>query len=192
MFSAFVFVVALVLVSHRGGLPDHRSLHQRGWCWSVSRWHALPRCPSTSPCSGRRWWCCGSAKFSRSKGPGLLLHHPFIEQTALKADQRIMVTGFGRRETLTSDLVPINWWTPCAVLDGVGRLKKACLEVENYYNSVSLVAADRALRRHRPRQRVGGMAIRRNQLDQELQEVIEERTRRYGASPCCRWRSATS
>ena len=33
---------------------------------------------------------------------------PFIEQTALKADQRIMVTGFGAEETLTSDLVPIK------------------------------------------------------------------------------------
>ena len=47
-------------------------------------------------------------KFNRMAGPGLYLTIPFIEQTALKADQRIMVTGFGAEETLTSDLVPIN------------------------------------------------------------------------------------
>ena len=47
-------------------------------------------------------------KFDRMAGPGLYFTIPFIEQTALKADQRIMVTGFGAEETLTSDLVPIN------------------------------------------------------------------------------------
>ena len=47
-------------------------------------------------------------KFNRTKGPGLYVTIPFIEQIALNADQRIMVTGFGAEETLTSDLVPIN------------------------------------------------------------------------------------
>ena len=100
-------------------------------------------------------------------GPGLYLTIPFIEQTALKADQRIMVTGFGAEETLTSDLVPIN--VDAVLFWMVWDAKKACLEVENYYNSVSL-AAQTALRD----------AIRRNQLDQELQEVIEERTSVWG------------
>ena len=77
-------------------------------------------------------------KFSRSKGPGLYFTIPFIEQTALKADQRIMVTGFGAEETLTSDLVPIN--VDAVLFWMVWDAEKACLEVENYYNSVSLVA----------------------------------------------------
>lgn len=116
-------------------------------------------------------------KFSRVKGPGLYLTIPFIEQTALKADQRIMVTGFGAEETLTSDLVPIN--VDAVLFWMVWDAKKACLEVENYYNSVSL-AAQTALRDAIGRASVSEVAIRRNQLDQELQEVIEERTSVWG------------
>lgn len=116
-------------------------------------------------------------KFSRMAGPGLYLTIPFIEQTALKADQRIMVTGFGAEETLTSDLVPIN--VDAVLFWMVWDAKKACLEVENYYNSVSL-AAQTALRDAIGRASVSEVAIRRNQLDQELQEVIEERTSVWG------------
>lgn len=116
-------------------------------------------------------------KFSRMAGPGLYFTIPFIEQTALKADQRIMVTGFGAEETLTSDLVPIN--VDAVLFWMVWDAKKACLEVENYYNSVSL-AAQTALRDAIGRASVSEVAIRRNQLDQELQEVIEERTSVWG------------
>ena len=116
-------------------------------------------------------------KFSRTKGPGLYFTIPFIEQTALKADQRIMVTGFGAEETLTSDLVPIN--VDAVLFWMVWDAEKACLEVENYYNSVSL-AAQTALRDAIGRASVSEVAIRRNQLDQELQEVIEERTSSWG------------
>lgn len=116
-------------------------------------------------------------KFHRMAGPGLYFTIPFIEQTALKADQRIMVTGFGAEETLTSDLVPIN--VDAVLFWMVWDAKKACLEVENYYNSVSL-AAQTALRDAIGRASVSEVAIRRNQLDQELQEVIEERTSVWG------------
>ena len=116
-------------------------------------------------------------KFDRMAGPGLYFTIPFIEQMALKADQRIMVTGFGAEETLTSDLVPIN--VDAVLFWMVWDAKKACLEVENYYNSVSL-AAQTALRDAIGRASVSEVAIRRNQLDQELQEVIEERTSVWG------------
>ena len=49
-----------------------------------------------------------------------------------------LVTGFGAEETLTSDLVPIN--VDAVLFWMVWDAEKACLEVENYYNSVSLVA----------------------------------------------------
>ena len=116
-------------------------------------------------------------KFHRMVGPGLYFTIPFIEQTALKADQRIMVTGFGAEETLTSDLVPIN--VDAVLFWMVWDAEKACLEVENYYNSVSL-AAQTALRDAIGRASVAEVAIRRTQLDQELQEVIEERTSQWG------------
>ena len=88
-----------------------------------------------------------------------------------------MVTGFGAEETLTSDLVPIS--VDAVLFWMVWDAEKACLEVENYYNSVSLVAQT-ALRDAIGRASVSEVAIRRNQLDQELQEVIEERTSLWG------------
>ena len=57
--------------------------------------------------------------------------------------------------------------------------KKACLAVEDYEHSASLVAQT-ALRDAIGRASVSEVAIRRNQLDQELQEVIEERTSLWG------------
>ena len=59
------------------------------------------------------------------------------------------------------------------------KFVKTCQELENYYNSVSL-AAQTALRDAIGRASVSEVAIRRNQLDQELQEVIEERTSSWG------------
>ena len=57
--------------------------------------------------------------------------------------------------------------------------QKACLEVENYYNSVSL-AAQTALRDAIGRATASEVAVRRNQLDEELQRVIEEKTSLWG------------
>ena len=158
MFSAFVFVVALVLAIAAGYLITGAFT-----VWVVLVGFALACLAEMSIHIAMQWEkvvVLRFGKFSRSKGPGLYFTIPFIEQTALKADQRIMVTGFGAEETLTSDLVPIN--VDAVLFWMVWDAEKACLEVENYYNSVSLVA------------------IRRNQLDQELQEVIEERTSLWG------------
>ena len=151
MFSAFVFVVALVLAIAAGYLITGAFT-----VWVVLVGFALACLAEMSIHIAMQWEkvvVLRFGKFSRSKGPGLYFTIPFIEQTALKADQRIMVTGFGAEET--------------------------CLEVENYYNSVSLVAQT-ALRDAIGRASVSEVAIRRNQLDQELQEVIEERTSLWG------------
>ena len=115
--------------------------------------------------------------YSRTAGPGIYLTIPFVDHIALRADLRIMLTGFGAEETLTADLVPIN--VDAAVFWTVWDAKKACLEVEDYYDSVAM-AAQTALRDAIGRASVSEVAIRRNQLDQELQEVIEERTSVWG------------
>lgn len=116
-------------------------------------------------------------KFNRTKGPGLYFTIPFIDQVALSADQRVMVTGFGAEATLTSDLVPIN--VDAVLFWMVWDAEKAALEVENYYNSVSL-AAQTALRDAIGRASASEVAVRRNQLDAELQEIIEEKTNQWG------------
>lgn len=116
-------------------------------------------------------------KFSRTKGPGLYFTIPFIDQVALAADQRVMVTGFGAEATLTSDLVPIN--VDAVLFWMVWDAEKAALEVENYYNSVNL-AAQTALRDAIGRASASEVAVRRNQLDEELQEIIEDKTSQWG------------
>lgn len=118
-------------------------------------------------------------EYNRTVGPGLYFTIPFIEHIALRADQRVMLTGFGAEETLTSDLVPVN--VDAAVFWMVWDAEKAALEVEDYYDSVTL-AAQTALRDAIGRKSIADVATRRVQLDQELKDVIEEKTSVWGIS----------
>lgn len=112
-------------------------------------------------------------------GPGLYFTIPFVDHIALRADLRIMLTGFGAEETLTADLVPIN--VDAAIFWTVWDAKKACLEVEGYYDSVAM-AAQTALRDAIGRKNVADVAMRRVQLDDELRRAIEEKTSTWGVS----------
>jgi len=115
--------------------------------------------------------------FNRIAGPGLYFVVPVVEHATAHIDQRMITTPFTAEEALTADLVPLD--IDAVLFWMVWDAEKACLEVENYYNSVSLVAQT-ALRDAIGRASVSEVAIRRNQLDQELQEVIEERTSLWG------------
>ncbi|MDR1185779.1 MAG: slipin family protein [Coriobacteriales bacterium] len=118
-------------------------------------------------------------KYSRTVGPGLYLTIPFIEHIALRADQRIMLTGFGAEETLTADLVPVN--VDAVIFWVVWDAEKACMEVEDYYDSVSL-AAQTALRDAIGRKTIAEVAMHRVQLDEELRTAIEDKTSPWGIS----------
>lgn len=117
--------------------------------------------------------------YSRTSGPGMYFTIPFLDHIALKADQRIMLTGFGAEETLTADLVPVN--VDAAVFWTVWDVEKACLEVEDYYDSVAL-ASQTALRDAIGRKSIADVAMRRVQLDEELRKSIEEKTSIWGVS----------
>ncbi len=117
--------------------------------------------------------------YNRNAGPGLFLVIPFIEHVALRADMRIMLTGFSAEETLTSDLVPVN--VDAAVFWMVWDAEKACLEVENYYDAVS-IAAQTALRDAIGRKNISDITVHRDKLDQELKNKIEEKTTTWGVS----------
>ena len=118
-------------------------------------------------------------KFNRTVGPGLYWTIPFIEHIALRADQRVMLTGFSAEETLTADLVPVN--VDAAVFWMVWDAEKACMEVEDYYDSVAL-AAQAALRDAIGRKNVTDVSIHRIQLDEELKASIEDKTSIWGVS----------
>ncbi len=118
-------------------------------------------------------------KFDRIVGPGVFLTIPFIEHIALRADQRIMLTGFGAEEILTADLVPVN--VDAVVFWMVWDAEKACLEVEDYYDAVAM-AAQTALRDAIGRKGITDVTVHRDKLDQELRDKIEEKTSTWGVS----------
>ncbi|MDR1359172.1 MAG: slipin family protein [Coriobacteriales bacterium] len=177
IFSAFVFVIAFCIVF----VPGFVLLGELN-IWAVCVALGCAALTTLTLHVALQWEkvvILRFGRFSRTKGPGLYCTIPFIESTALRADQRLMLTGFSAEETLTSDLVPIN--VDAVLFWMVWDAEKACLEVENYYNSVSLVAQT-ALRDAIGRASVAEVAIRRNQLDEELQDVIEDRTSAWGIS----------
>ena len=59
--------------------------------------------------------------------------------------------------------------------------EKACMEVENYYDAVSM-AAQTALRDAIGRNSLSDVTVHRDKLDQELREKIEEKTSSWGVS----------
>lgn len=117
--------------------------------------------------------------YNRTVGPGLFFVIPFVEHVALRADMRIMLTGFSAEETLTSDLVPVNM--DAAVFWMVWDAEKVCLEVENYYDAVSM-AAQTALRDAIGRKNISDVTVHRDKLDEELKSEIEEKTNTWGVS----------
>ena len=117
--------------------------------------------------------------FSRVAGPGLVFMIPVVEQTACRVDMRTIATPFGAEQTLTSDLVPVN--VDAVLFWVVWDAKKACTEVEDYCAAV-LYTAQTTLRDAIGRMSVAEVALSREQLDKELQEVIERQTQDWGIS----------
>ena len=116
-------------------------------------------------------------KFNRVAGPGLVFTWPIIEFYTLRIDQRVATTYFGAEETLTSDLVPIN--VDAVLFWIVFSAKKACVEVEDYSAAVAWVAQT-AMRKAIGRATVAEVAMRRDQLDAELKDAIEEKLSPWG------------
>lgn len=116
-------------------------------------------------------------KLARVAGPGLYFTIPVIEHGTIRIDQRTMTTPFYAERTLTADLVPI---TVDAVLFWMVRnAEKACIEVEDYYSAVSFLAQT-ALREAVGRATVAEVALRRDELDSEIQQDIEAIATNWG------------
>ncbi len=116
-------------------------------------------------------------KLNRVSGPGLVFTLPIVEHCALSVDMRTRSVPFGAKETLTADLIPLDidavlYWM-------VWDAEKACMEINNYSLAVQL-AAQTALRDAIGRSSVAEITIRRNQLDKELTEVLDQKTSEWG------------
>ncbi|WP_241157110.1 slipin family protein [Adlercreutzia sp. ZJ304] len=116
-------------------------------------------------------------RFNRIAGPGLVFTLPIVEFYSLRIDQRVMVTYFGAEETLTSDLVPVN--VDAVIFWMVFSPKKAALEVEDYPVAVSWLTQT-TLRKAIGRATLSKAAMRRDQLDAELKEVLETKLSEWG------------
>ncbi len=118
-------------------------------------------------------------KLNRVSGPGLVFTIPIIEHCSLRVDMRTRSVPFGAKQTLTADLIPLDidavlYWM-------VWDAEKACMEINNYSLAVQL-AAQTALRDAIGRSSVAEITIRRNQLDKELTQVLDEKTSQWGIS----------
>lgn len=118
-------------------------------------------------------------KYHRTAGPGIFCTLPCIDHIALRADQRVQLTGFGAEEALTADMVPVN--VNAIVFWMVWNAEKACMEVEDYYDSVAL-ASQTTLRDAIGRKSITDLISRRVRLDEELKAAIEEKTEDWGIS----------
>ena len=116
-------------------------------------------------------------KFSRVGGPGLYFTIPFFEYVTIRVDQRTITTPFYAEKTLTADLVPVNI---DAVLFWVVRdAEAACVEVEDYYSAISFLAQT-AMREAVGRSTVAEVALRRDQLDNEIKTDIAREAAAWG------------
>lgn len=118
-------------------------------------------------------------KFHGLRGPGLFWIIPIIDSIASWIDHRVMVTPFAAQKTLTKDTVPVD--VDAVLFWVVWDAEKAALEVENYRGAVDW-AAQTALRDIIGRMMLADILVGRSVIDQELQQIIDERTTPWGVT----------
>lgn len=116
-------------------------------------------------------------RFNRVAGPGIVFTIPIIEFYTVRIDQRVASVYFGAEETLTKDLVPVN--VDAILFWMVFDPEKAAVEVEDYVTAVSWVAQT-SMREAIGRISVAELATRREQLDDELKDRIEQKLSPWG------------
>jgi regulator of protease activity HflC (stomatin/prohibitin superfamily) len=118
-------------------------------------------------------------RFTGLRGPGLFLIVPVLDRAAAWIDHRVQVTPFSAEKTLTKDTVPVD--VDAVLFWVVWDAEKAALEVADYRAAVAW-AAQTALRDIIGTQMLADILIGRQSLDEELQEIIDQRTTAWGAT----------
>ncbi|HEY6361867.1 MAG TPA: slipin family protein [Vicinamibacterales bacterium] len=116
-------------------------------------------------------------RFVGLQGPGLFWIVPLVDVVARSIDQRVIATSFAAEQTLTSDTVPVN--VDAVLFWMVQDPEKAALEVQNYAQAISW-AAQTALRDIIGRTSLADLLRGRDRIEQELQQVIDERSTPWG------------
>ena len=113
------------------------------------------------------------------RGPGLFWIVPFIDKVSSVIDQRTIATGFAAEQTLTADTVPVN--VDAVLFWMVHDAEKAALEVQDYGRAVAW-AAQTALRDIIGRTTLADLLKGREQVQNELQKLIDERSNPWGVT----------
>ncbi len=118
-------------------------------------------------------------RYIGSRGPGLFWIIPFVDGVSAWIDQRTITTSFDAEQTLTSDTVPVN--VDAVLFWVVHDPEKAALEVQDYASAVSL-AAQTALRDIIGRTSLTELLRGREQIENELQQLIDQRSNPWGVT----------
>jgi regulator of protease activity HflC (stomatin/prohibitin superfamily) len=111
------------------------------------------------------------------RGPGLFFVIPLVDSVTAWVDQRVITTAFAAEQTLTSDTVPVN--VDAVLFWMVYDPEKAALEVQDYPQAVSW-AAQTALRDIIGRTSLHDLLRNREEIEQLLQKLIDQRTNPWG------------
>lgn len=118
-------------------------------------------------------------RFHRLAGPGLYVTIPVVDSVTIVIDQRISSISCSAEQVLTADLVPVD--LDAVVFWMVWDPKKACLAVEDYEHSASLVAQT-ALRDAIGQVEIAELSMQRAHIDHQLKKSIEEKTEQWGVT----------
>ncbi|HBY59616.1 MAG TPA: peptidase [Solibacterales bacterium] len=118
-------------------------------------------------------------RYAGLRGPGLFHIIPVVDQLSRFVDQRVRVTDVTAEAALTQDTVPVN--VDAIVFWVVWNAEKAILEVENYFDAITL-SAQTALRESIGRHMLAQMITERESLGRELQRILDEKTNPWGVT----------
>jgi regulator of protease activity HflC (stomatin/prohibitin superfamily) len=116
-------------------------------------------------------------RYRRLQGAGIFLIIPIVDTLTPYVDQRIRLASVTAESTLTRDTVPVN--VDAIVFWMVWNAEKAILEVENYFDAISL-SAQTALRESIGRHELAQLVADRETLGRELQKILDEKTTPWG------------
>ena len=118
-------------------------------------------------------------KYRGLRGPGAFMIVPVIDALSDFVDQRIRVTEVRAESTLTRDAVPV--FVDAIVFWVVWNAEKSILEVENFFNAITL-SAQTALRESIGRHMLTELLTERESLGNELQKILDEKTNPWGVT----------
>jgi hypothetical protein len=118
-------------------------------------------------------------RFRGIRGPGFFMVVPIIDRVARVVDMRVRTTSFFSEALLTKDTVPVD--IDAIAFWHVWDAQKAMLEVESYYQAITL-ALQTALRDNIGVHSLAEILAEREKMGQTLQHVLEAKTEAWGIS----------